>query len=191
MQEQMLFSNSISCNSPKLCCFLVGPGENWAVEFPSPMRMSWHQLEEGIPQVIPHQDESSCWRDRERWVSCPNWGYHCPSEICCKIYFVSNKNLAMQEKMLFSNLISYNLPKLCCVLVGPGESRAVEFPSPMTSVQEGIPSVIPHQDQTSRLRDWERWVPSPKWGVIYLLLKANLIFSLTDKVALASNAKQN
>ena len=49
----------------------------------------------------------------------------------------------MQELMLFSNLISCNLPKLCCLLVGPGENRAVEFPSPyadeLTSVQEGIP----------------------------------------------------
>ena len=66
--------HSIISYLPKFCWVLVG--ENWDVEFPSPMHvgLSWHQLEEGIPQVIPHQDESNCSRDQKWWVPSPKWG---------------------------------------------------------------------------------------------------------------------
>ena len=68
--------HSIISNLPEICWVLAEPGENWVVEFPFPMhtRLSWHQLEEGIPQMIPHQDESSCLRDQKRCVSFLKWG---------------------------------------------------------------------------------------------------------------------
>ena len=42
--------HSIISNLPKICWVLVGPGENWDVEFPSPMRMSWNQYGRASPK---------------------------------------------------------------------------------------------------------------------------------------------
>ena len=81
----------ISCNLPKLCCALLEPGENGDVEFPSPLHicLSWHLLEDGIPQWFhtkvsqvdrgirrdecPPPNEGHSFAPQGKWIFFTNW----------------------------------------------------------------------------------------------------------------------
>ena len=82
---------------------------------------------------------------RKAWWLTEEWGDHCLSEICFKIFIWKCLKFYNTRANVIFQFISCNLPKLCCALLEPGENGDVEFPSPLHIcpswhlLEDGIP----------------------------------------------------